>query len=150
MNFAKLIKPGIIPAVPERFRLKGKRTHASTGEERFVVCTAEITADRRALYIVEGGVTGHESFLLEPRNMDTIAEGWCACAGTTDRWDKLEFDAENMTALVAWIRVSLRKVEQPYGYVWFNRHMEHRFTHRIPHPESSEQPIDTPVPVYRR
>lgn len=38
---------------------------------------------------------------------------------------------------------------EPYGYVWFNKHMEQRFTHRLPHPESSEQPIGDAVPVYR-
>jgi hypothetical protein len=38
---------------------------------------------------------------------------------------------------------------EPYGYVWFNRHMEQRFTHLLPHQKSSEQPIGEVIPVYK-
>lgn len=38
--------------------------------------------------------------------------------------------------------------QEPYGYLWFNKHMERRFTHRPPHPKSYEKPIGEVVPVY--
>lgn len=37
---------------------------------------------------------------------------------------------------------------KPYGYVWFNKNMEQRFTPRPPHPQSTEQPIGEVKPVY--
>lgn len=39
--------------------------------------------------------------------------------------------------------------KEPYGYCWYNKHGEYRFTHSLPHPKSSEQPIGEAVPVYR-
>lgn len=37
---------------------------------------------------------------------------------------------------------------EPYGYVWFNKHMEQRFTKLLPHPKSGEQPLTGVVKVY--
>lgn len=110
MNFEDLTTPGAIPPVPERFRMKGTRTHATTDAKRSVRCEAELR-DRGngefALWIVEGGVTGFESFVVSEQVLNDIANGWLACAGTKDRWDRLEFDAANCVALVAWIRNKL-------------------------------------------
>lgn len=39
---------------------------------------------------------------------------------------------------------------EPYGYVWFNKRMEQRFTRRLPHPQSNEQPVGDVTPVYTR
>lgn len=38
--------------------------------------------------------------------------------------------------------------DEPYGYVWFNKHMEQRFTRSLPRPGSSEQPIGDITKVY--
>ena len=41
--------------------------------------------------------------------------------------------------------VSLASVQEPYGYVWFTKHMEHRFTRMKPHPDMGAMDIR---PVY--
>jgi hypothetical protein len=41
--------------------------------------------------------------------------------------------------------VSLASVQEPYGYVWFTKHMEHRFTKMKPHPDMGAMDIR---PVY--
>jgi len=71
--------------------------------EDAVRCVFEIRGDR-AVWIVEGGATGSESFLIEELTLKNIVSGWTACAGTRGRWDRLFIDEENMTALVAWVR----------------------------------------------
>lgn len=59
-NFANLIKPGVIPPVPERFRVRGQRTNLATKEVKHVRIECELN-DRgngeHALWIVVGGVT---------------------------------------------------------------------------------------------
>jgi hypothetical protein len=37
--------------------------------------------------------------------------------------------------------VSLASVQEPYGYVWFTKHMEHRFTRMKPHPDMGAMDI---------
>lgn len=60
--------------------------------------------------IVEGGVTGYESFIFgEIRDGkfsykdDAVKrmtkKGWCACAGTEGRWDRLDVPAESCAKL---------------------------------------------------
>jgi hypothetical protein len=44
-------------------------------------------------------------------------------------------------------------VQEPYGYVWFTKHMEHRFTRMKPHPEMGAmdiKPIYTTPPAVQR
>lgn len=64
-----------------------------------------------------------------------------------------QYDILQIVAELLAIRTAPKKepgpVLEPYGYCWFNRHMEYRFTHRLPHPESSEQPIGEVTPVYK-
>ena len=61
-------------------------------------------------------------------------------------------DDENLSGSISRLAIGAvpaAKQGEPYGYVWFNKHMEQRFTRKPPHPESSEQPVDEPVAVYR-
>jgi hypothetical protein len=47
--------------------------------------------------IVEGGVTGWESFFVTDRNLRaTCLDGWNACAGTRGRWDSLFIPPDQM------------------------------------------------------
>lgn len=67
MNFAKMIRPHVIPAVLERFCVKGRRTHCVTGDVKDVRCVfevAEATAGKVLRLSEGGGVTGHESFYV--------------------------------------------------------------------------------------
>jgi len=89
--------------------IKGIRTDAWTKEEREVELKYEISLSesehfkgKYVFYIVEGGVTGHESFIIEEKyDLNKMAlKGWCACMGTftgkSGRWDKLEVEASEM------------------------------------------------------
>lgn len=108
INFANFTKPHVIPAVAERFCVKGERTHCVTGEKRAVRCLLEIQTGPHgidALAIVEGGPTGHEGFYMTKRTLNIMGgHGWWACAGTKGRWDSLFIDAENMKAAAEWIK----------------------------------------------
>ncbi len=75
--------------------LSGIRTSCVTGESREVEVEYELRVgyDLQVwLYIVKGGVTGHESapLLKMVRNMEAgdVTE-WPACAGTPMKWDRL-------------------------------------------------------------
>jgi len=85
--------------------MKGVRTDAWTKE----VCEVELGYEIRksynekddALFIIEGGVTGYESFIIEDGTFNKMSlKGWCACMGTFTgdygRWDKLVIDASEM------------------------------------------------------
>lgn len=46
-----------------------------------------------------GGVTGYESFYMHCETISRMTQhGWCACAGSSDGYNKLSFTAEQMTA----------------------------------------------------
>lgn len=114
-DLGKLIKPRVIPAVPERFQVKGKRTHCSTGEVKHVACVMELEFSERGvvLKMVEGGVTGYESMYVygshaAPDVLERLGKKpWWANAGTKGSWDELEIDEENMAALTVWVKEKL-------------------------------------------
>lgn len=114
VSFAKLMKPHVIAAVPERFWVQGTRTNCSTGESKIIGCQFEVQQGThgKVLQIVDGGVTGYESFYISGyKAPDLIVFSglghWLACAGTKDRWDELLIDAENMNALRVWAKGKL-------------------------------------------
>ncbi len=84
-------------------QLHGIRTHCVTGAKRTVTLFLEKKYHESLKswwwMIVDGGVTGFESFRVA--DTEELAEtGWCACAGTKGRWDNLEIPAEEMRKLV--------------------------------------------------
>ena len=88
-------------------KLKGIRTDAWTGAKTVSEVEYEITpweyekAPKGSLVfqITRGGVTGFESFIIEP-NDNTLQNmsktGWFACAGTRNRYDILWFSPKEM------------------------------------------------------
>jgi len=86
--------------------IKGIRTDAWDGEKCEVELKYEIKISdsdseflkgKYAFHIVEGGVTGYESFIIENGDLNRMAsKGWCACMGTNKVWDRLEIDASEM------------------------------------------------------
>lgn len=124
MHFANLIRPHRIPPVPERFCVKGIRTHNRTKEKTAVRCVFEVrfvdSHDGNSgwvLKIVEGGVTGFESFYLTgplaTRNVlnEMAKRGWAANFGGMG-YDALDIDADNMEALARWVREQLDNPKQ--------------------------------------
>lgn len=47
------------------------------------------------------------------------------------------------------LKAARSSTAEPYGFVWFDKNMEQRFSHKLPHPESRDQPVAEPVRVYR-
>lgn len=85
--------------------IKGIRTDAWSREVREVELKYEIRKSYNekddAFFIIEGGVTGYESFIIEDDNLNRMAlKGWTACMGTftgpSGRWDKLMVEADEM------------------------------------------------------
>lgn len=54
------------------------------------------------VYVTRGGVTGYESMRVD-RVSDMCDNGWCACAGTKNKWDKLHVSAEEMQKVSQWL-----------------------------------------------
>ena len=54
------------------------------------------------IYVAEGGATGYESMRVE--DVPNMKEGWGACAGTKNRWDKLFLPAESMQKIQNWLK----------------------------------------------
>jgi hypothetical protein len=53
--------------------------------------------DGQVLKVVDGGITGYESFIITEAVVMKICEkGWWACMGTPGSWDSLYFPAEEM------------------------------------------------------
>ena len=84
-------------------KIKGIRTNCVTNESKevdLVVATRYyecMNGEKWAsFYIKEGAVTGYESFHITQQSVIDLSYGWCACAGTKNRWDELHIDAENM------------------------------------------------------
>lgn len=62
-----------------------------------------------------------------------------------DGWILADFEDEVYSSIEA-LRAALAQGEQePHGYLWFTRHMEQRFTHRIP---KEDERIGDVKPVY--
>lgn len=111
VNFVMLRKPHVVPPVPERFWAPGHRTHCVTGESWDVGCQFEVVdgVHGKVLRMVEGGVTGYESFYIEERhlNPEEWKDGWTANAGTPRFWDTLHISRENMLAVMEWAKGKL-------------------------------------------
>ena len=54
------------------------------------------------VYISSGGVTGYESIEADRVKSHNI-DGWCACAGTPGKWDKLFLPAVAMLEIQEWL-----------------------------------------------
>ncbi len=85
-------------------KLKCIRTNSSSGVETHEEHRAVLRHSQGSgwcLYL-EPGVTGYESFLIRDwyygKNNHT-KDGWCACAGTANSWDKLVVPPEEMERL---------------------------------------------------
>ena len=79
--------------------MKGILTSCITGKVSEVKVSYEITynEDNQPVFELHGGPTGYESFCMNEKNNSQIAEnGWVACMGTKNRWDKLFIPAEEM------------------------------------------------------
>ena len=80
-----------------KMKAKALRTHCVTGVKTVVDIVLEKrwyeSLDGWSIWIIEGGVTGYESFMFD--NMDW-STAWSACAGTRDRWDELLVSADEM------------------------------------------------------
>lgn len=49
------------------------------------------------LKILHGGVTGYESYYLDPKTIErNIGKPWLACMGTEGRWDRLMIPEDSM------------------------------------------------------
>jgi hypothetical protein len=98
---------------PEKVVVKGIRTYLGRNSDSFkeVECTFEFKQyDNKYLEydwwcsIVDGGVTGYESFCISKVDLDEtektkermLKDGWSACAGTEGRWDRLFIPADSM------------------------------------------------------
>jgi len=54
--------------------------------------------DGAVIKILEGGVTGYESFYLA--DYKPWPDGWCACAGTDGRWDTLVISKDDLASAI--------------------------------------------------
>lgn len=80
--------------------IKGNRTNCFSRETREVELRycAELGSLFRLWFHLSNGVTGYESFEINPDSITDIKKnGWSACAGTPKRWDSLFVPAEEMT-----------------------------------------------------
>jgi len=89
----------------KRVHLTAERTHCVTGQTRTV--TVELSLGHSPVsgpYVqLVGGPTGHEAFTLGKDTALTHMKrvGWCACAGTPHRWDRLRVSAPEMARAIA-------------------------------------------------
>lgn len=84
-------------------KLKCERTKLNSGETTIEYHRAIIQHSNSGVgwcIYLKPGVTGYESFLMSDwfYRIDK-EEGWCACAGTPDSWDKLVVPKEEMERL---------------------------------------------------
>ena len=78
--------------------MKGILTDCIDGTVREVEVDYKIyeSNGRKAFQLI-GGVTGYESFYLDSEYLDKMLEnGWTACAGTKNKYDRLFIPAEEM------------------------------------------------------
>jgi len=110
--------------------IHGKLTDAFTGkvtrkDYRFSI--VHHPGDKEPVFYLLGGSTGFESFYINSNvlaeHRDPYGRGWCACAGTKNRWDTLEFSGSEMRkALGVTANYSARSI-----IYWSYRHVRRRF-----------------------
>lgn len=80
--------------------MKGIITNCITGNEKEIEIDYKIIeTENGKIFRLIGGVTGYESFYSESKytNLNKICEsGWCACAETKGKYDKLFIPAADM------------------------------------------------------
>ena len=79
--------------------MKGILTSCITGKTSEVEVSYETThsSDNHIVFELRGGPTGYEGFRIVEKTISQMVEnGWVACMGTKNRWDKLFIPAEEM------------------------------------------------------
>ncbi len=108
VDFKRLMKErGIEPkSKPRPFcTLYGVLFNCTNGLARAVQCGVFIEEKKDSKWVIlEGGVTGYESFSFEGRGKGDLEAmrqgGWHACTGTDGRWDTLYFHKLQMQKLL--------------------------------------------------
>lgn len=60
---------------------------------------------------LDGGPTGHESFVASPANIVAMqSRNWVACMGTRGRWDRLVVPRHEMKKFFSWAGMVLTEV----------------------------------------
>lgn len=109
VDFSKLIPDDYDPPVFPRVDVDAVRYNCVSGEPSSVTVTLELRPPASRpnepwVFIVQGGVTGFESadWSLMRDDLRTgserVAAGWCACAGTEGRWDRLVIGLDSLIA----------------------------------------------------
>lgn len=102
-GFIRGLAWGLVKGAEQSFvKCKARRISCTSEEEKEVELT--LTAKYHGsglnsywLMIVDGGVTGYEGVEFRLDIIErTSRTGWCACAGTKGRWDKLVIPARGM------------------------------------------------------
>jgi hypothetical protein len=93
---------------PKRYPIRGTRTNLLTGKswevelEWYLDKIKNISNDWTYAFFLIGGPTGYESFCFSEywhqfqHYHQMCNEGWCACAGTEGRWDRLQISGAEM------------------------------------------------------
>lgn len=79
--------------------MKGILTDCMTEEIKEIELEYKIisTQDGRKIFQLIGGPTGYESFYIDPGTVKRLtANGWMACLGTKNLWNKLFIPSEEM------------------------------------------------------
>lgn len=101
---AEMVAQGIVdppsePA-PRQVAIKAIRTDCYTGQSREVTIGVYLKASsvlNGAVYLyLDGGPTGYESMPVAGLDQAIEGEGWTACMGTDQRWDRLFVPAEEL------------------------------------------------------
>lgn len=95
--------------------MKGILTDCTTGEKREIEVDYDIVFIKgERVFCLIGGVTGQERFCIKSKYMNVTGmcrNGWVACKGAKDRYDKLFIPAEEMRdALEPYIGNRVQKV----------------------------------------
>ena len=80
-------------------KIKGLRTDCFSNFEQVIELDyyAKVGVGYRLWFYITPGITGYESFEINPDSIKRVkAGGWSACAGTKGRWDKLFIPAHEM------------------------------------------------------
>ena len=81
--------------------IKGTLTNCISHKKSEIELEYEIEIrDGKRIFCILNGVTGWESFYIDSvySNLDDMRRfGWCACAGTDGRYDRLFIPPEEMT-----------------------------------------------------
>ncbi len=95
--------------------LTATRTDCVTKEQREVSIGLELEQGVHGpiISITKGSVTGYESFYYEDflKHWDKD-KAWCACAGMTGKWDKLEIPSSEMIKAMNFFDNILKTVEK--------------------------------------